>query len=208
MDFQGLRVNARDWLNIDTRRLSDASLGMMINMAQREILRTHDLWQGEHEDTFETVQGTATYAVPTLFSRPFAMWYAHPSSGEKMRLLSREKDIFDTMFPDASKQGLPAYRAWWGGNIYLGPTPDRTLTVHRTYYGLLPDLVADDDTNALCENGWEAIVFRALTYATLYSIEDSRLPLWEAQAAKAENDLAREFRRARSVDRPAQSRIP
>lgn len=207
--FETLKSHVRNWLGLDERRLPDSTAGMMINMAQRELLRKHDLAFGEHEDEAAVLQGVRNVPVPGLLRQPYTIWYID-DTGNKYDLIYETKVDFDGLFPDATKQSLPGRYTWWGSILSLGHTPDRDLTLHRNYYRLLPDLVdgPPNNTNALIENAWEAVFARALTFATAFTVEDPRLPMWRQWAKEKEQELVTEFRYARSAVRPAQGRIP
>ena len=207
-DFVSLKAKLGEWLRVSTTRLSDANRGDMINMAQRELLRRYELSFGELSDTFETEVGEPSYAFPSGFKQPRELWYAEDSAKHIIDYLP--KGEFDAWYPDPSETGAPCHFTWWGQTLYLGKTPDRVLTIYRDYDGYLPDLsdTPPNNTNALLESEWEVVFYRALTYATMFTIEDARLPIWEARAAALESDLVRQFRRARSAARVAQGRIP
>lgn len=209
--FEDLKSYLGDWLNVNTTRLPDSVRGILVNMAMRQLLRKYDLRFGEHSDTFQTADGTASYALPDRFSRHYTIWYQDTDDSAVRELKYYEKREFDKVFPDPTKTGKPGFFTVWGHEITLGRTPDRTLTVVRNYYRILPDLVdgSPNNTNDFVEDAWEAIFFKALTLSTLYTIEDARMQLWQAQAMEHESELVREYQRARSVIRGAsQSRIP
>lgn len=204
--FATLQAKIISWLNVDTTRLSIA--GDLINMAQRELLRKHDLRFGETSDTFATADGDNDYDLPTGFSRPHSLWYTDPDTSAVVFVTYLPKDEFDARYPDATKKAKPGNYTFWGQTLYLGKTPDQIITINRNYYKLLADLSADGDSNDFTDNAWEAIFFKALTLSSLYMVEDARMPVWQAKAKQLEDDLVEEHRRARSVGRIPQNRIP
>lgn len=208
--FESLKTKIGDWLGADTTRLPTSVRGDLLNMAQREMLRKHDLRFGEVTDTFPTVSGTADYALPTGWKQPFSFWYVDPDTSGVVELAYLSKEVFDGRYPDTTKQAKPVAYTVWGSNIRLGKTPDRVLTITRNYYRVLPDLTdgAPNNENAFTQNAWEVLLWWALLHSTMYTIEDARLPIWAERFRQAETDLVSEHRRAWSSGRVAQSEEP
>jgi len=96
----------------------------------------------------------------------------------------------------------------WANEILLGKTPSRIITLNRDYYRILPDLVADGDTNRFTDEAWEYLLFASLVKATEFGIEDERVGLWEAERKRFEEALDSEDSRAKQTARMSQSREP
>jgi hypothetical protein len=207
-NFTDLKTALGDWLNLDANELSDSIRGDCINIALREICRLHDTRYNEVSDTFPTVATTFDYAVPATWSRPFTLWYIHPTNGGIVRLVFKTKDEFDQLFSDTAKTGLPSHYTLWGSNIRLGKTPDRAITINRNFYAILADLSAGNLTNGFTDNAWEALLFNALAEASEFGIEDARIPMWRQRGQKFVADLVIEQARAKSVGRRATGMEP
>lgn len=229
--FQQLKISLGDWLVVndtpgqfDSVRLPESIRGDMINMAIRELLRKHDTRFGELSFNFDTVAAvsvssyTAAYASATPapgFSRPRSLWYVDPTNSKNIVYLEfLEKIRFDlqvrtrgTLHPD--QIGNPTLYTYWAGNFELGLVPGSALTIYGTCYRLLPDLVNANDTNGVTEDAWEYVLFKALSMAEQFGIEDERIPAWEGRAEKLAMDLVVEhFRSLASAKTNSQSREP
>ena len=64
------------------------------------------------------------------------------------------------------------------GNLKLKPTPPEGTEILMVYYGEIPDLVADTDTNFLSVIAPDLLIYGALSYAADYFI-DERKPLFD-----------------------------
>lgn len=86
------------------------------------------------------------------------------------------------------------------GSYLLKPTPPVGLTITMIYYGEIPDLVNDTDTNFVTEIAPDLLVYTALTFAADYYIDDRKqqfadmavLALNELQAQADEVEMAQE----------------
>jgi hypothetical protein len=206
--YAELKTALGDWLGQNALRLPLAVRGDILNIAQRELCRMLAMRYNEVSDTFVTMAGTRTYALPATWSRPYELWYLDSETDGRVDLAFTLKEEFDWLFPDATTTAKPTHYTVWGGNLFLGATPDRVLTITRDFYAILPDLVADNDTNGLTTNAWEAVLFKALADASRYGIEDARIPLWKERATELETQLLIEHARARTSGRRAAGREP
>lgn len=208
--LETLRARMQTWMDANTTRLPDAVANDCLNLTQRELCRKHDFRFNETSDTFATVIGTASYALPTGWSRPLRMWYIDPDTNAVRDVDYLHKEEFDRRYPDSTLTSKPSHYMVWGQNILLGKTPDRVLTIHRDYYIIVPDL-ADGipaNSNDFTANAWEVLFFGALVWAHGFGFEDARMPLWEQAYRRGESDLVAEHRRAWSSGRVAQSQEP
>lgn len=208
--LETIRTRMQSWLSMNTTRLPNAIATDCINLVQRSLCRRHDLRFFEYSDTMATVIGTQTYAVPSNWSRPYRLSWWDSETSTTVELVNKSKEELDRLFPDPTRTGKPAYYTLWGGLIYLGYTPDRVVTINRTYYRFLPDLADGNpnNTNDLCTFAWDILFFGALVEATGYGFEDTRMPLWEAKYRALEADLVSEHARAWSSGRVQQSEEP
>jgi hypothetical protein len=208
-NFSQIKTALADWLDLDTTELPDAIRGDAVNTAIKEILRKLDLRFGETSDTFVTVAGTRSYALPSLWRKAHTLWYIHPSNASIVFLDYKDKEEFDSLFPDSTKTGLPSHYTIWGANFQLGKTPDQVLTINRNYQAYLADLVTTSaETNAFTEAAWEVILFNSFQYVMLHGIEDERIAGYKAKGEELLMGLMVEHAQARSAGRKAQSNEP
>lgn len=142
-NFTQVKTAIGSWLGLSTDRLPDAIRGDIVNTVLQQILLENELRFGEITDTFATVAGTRGYALPAKWSKPFSLWYEHPTNESVVFLDFVQKNEFDRDYPDASKQALPGVYTVWGSEIQLGKTPDQVLTINRNYYSSRHDLSDD-----------------------------------------------------------------
>lgn len=206
--YKQLRDALGNWLGANAVRLPDAIRGDCVNLAIRELCRLHDSRYNEVSDTLATVSGTASYALPATWSRPYQLWYLDPDTNTRRDLTYKSKEEFDTLYPDGTELGKPSIFTVWGASLLLAKTPDRVLTVHRDYYTILADLSADGDTNGFTTNVWEVVLFKALSDVSRYGVEDARIPVWQARARELEQQFLIEYSRGRSAGRRAESQEP
>lgn len=195
--FAELKTKVADWLSVSTARLPVSVAGDLINMQQRELLRLHDLRFGEISDTFATVASTREVTLPATFSRPLKLWYLDSTAGLVTVNPIPEIDVFLRRYPDPTKTGSPVHFTIFGNQLWLGPTPGGVQTINRAYYGVLPDLVADGDSNDFTVRAWEVLLWGALVFATKYLIEDPRTPVFQENLDRTLSQLLTEHSRAR-----------
>ena len=203
-----LRDRLGDWIGANKKRIADSVRTDILNIAQKELCRQWDLSFNEVLDSFDTIAGTNAYALPADFSRPYELQYLDADNGAIKTVSFLLLQEFDALYPDPTKTAKPGHYTTWNGNLYLGKTPDRVLTIHRAYYRYLPDLVNDGDHNALTDKAWEVLLFKGLGDMTRYGLEDERIPVWQARGSELELELVREHARAKSAGRRPIGREP
>lgn len=209
--FQQLKISLGDWLVVNDTpgqfgsiRLPESVRGDMINMAIRDLLRNYDTRYGEFSFSFNTEALTSIYNAFTAapwFSRPRSLWYVNPD-GECVTFLTfREKIRFDQEVRisgtlGTNQLGDPTIYTYWAGNFELGKVPNRIITIYGTCYRYLPDLSEADDLNGITAYAWEYVLFKALSMAEQFGIEDDRIPAWEARAENIAKQIAFEHMRS------------
>jgi hypothetical protein len=207
MNFADAKTTLADFIGGNAVRFNDSTRGLLINLARRELSRLHDLRFNEVSDTFVTVAGTRGYALPTGWSRPHTLWYVHPENAGTVTLDYQSKEAFDLLFPDATQTALPTHYTVWAGQLQLGKTPDRVVTINRNFYRILADLTGTQ-IDDLMDQAWEVVHFKALVEASRYLVEDPRALTWKEKATELENQLVIEHARGRSAGRRAESQEP
>lgn len=208
--FETLKALMGDWLGVDSVRFPDAARGACLNFIQRRVIRNHDLRFAEITDTLAVTAGIYTYVLPAGWRSPLHIWYINPSTEARIDLVRQAKDDFDARHSDPSILGTSTTYTIWGQTFYIGATPEASFTLNRNYYAFLPNLVdgAPNNTNPFVEEAPDVLFFGALGHASKYLLEDPRAPMWEAQFAELEADLAGEHQREKSSGRIPQSREP
>ena len=229
MTFAQLKAAIQQWLVVDQEdddeRLPEAVCGQLVNWTIREYLRNRESRFGETGTTFPTVALTRDYAEPTRFSKPRKLWYVNPDTGNVVILNQLNKDEFDATYPGSVVYstggpytvlgvdtslivGDPEAYTLYGGNILLAKVPNRVITIFFDYWQHLADLSAGGDTNSLTLTADQYVLFKSLSLASLFGIEDERMKTWETMAMKLEMNLDSEDGRRLQTGRHSQSREP
>lgn len=79
--------------------------------------------------------------------------------------------------------GSPVYYTRVGAELRLWPQPVDGTELSLVYFGEIPDLVNDQDTNFLCVIAPDLLVYGALTFAADYYVDD-RKPAFEDAFAR------------------------
>ena len=92
--------------------------------------------------------------------------------------------------------GQPIYYAIVDNSLELAPTPDTSYTLQLTYYGTIDALSSSNTTNFISTGYPDAYLYGALKHASIYLMEDERVPLFTAQFEKALEEMRMEQEKA------------
>ena len=129
-----------------------------INQAQDYITAQIDVRNLLDKNTFQTVGGTASYALPANFQRLYNV-YLTEASGQVLPLYAEPLQEFDTQ-PPAS--GQPVRYCIEKNNLRLYPAPDGVYNVTIRYYRLPAELVNANDVPEAPPEYWDLMVNFAL----------------------------------------------
>lgn len=82
--------------------------------------------------------------------------------------------------PLAGCVGAPMYYTRIGGEFKMAPKPQEDTSLTLVYYGEVPDLVNDTDTNFLCAIAPDLLIYGALCFAADYWLDDRKQAFEEA----------------------------
>ena len=85
--------------------------------------------------------------------------------------------------------GQPAYFAMVDDTIELAPTPDTAYTLQLTYYGKIDALSDSNTTNFVSVSHPDVYLYGALKHASIYLMEDDRIPMFTQQFEKALEEM-------------------
>lgn len=92
--------------------------------------------------------------------------------------------------------GQPIYFALVDDSIEFAPTPDGSYTVQLTYYGKI-DALSDSNTSNFLSTGYSDVyLYGCLKHASIFLMEDERVPLFTAQFEKALEEMKLEQEKA------------
>jgi hypothetical protein len=96
-------------------------------------------------------------------------------------------DLFRSSIGDAS--GQPKYFAVDGDTIEVAPTPDSVIKIQLTYYAEIPSLSSTNTENFLSRSNPDAYLYGSLKHASIFLMEDERVPLFSTLFEKTLEEL-------------------
>ena len=92
--------------------------------------------------------------------------------------------------------GQPVYYAMVDDSIELAPTPDGSYTLQLTYYAKITALSDSNTTNFVSTDHPDVYLYGALKHASIFLMEDERIPLFTNQFEKALEEIRLEQEKA------------
>tara|TARA_R100001440_G_scaffold10455_2_gene19048 strand:- start:2529 stop:3176 length:648 start_codon:yes stop_codon:yes gene_type:complete len=85
--------------------------------------------------------------------------------------------------------GQPVYYAMVDDSIELAPTPDSSYTLQLTYYAKISALSDSNTSNFVSASHPDVYLYGALKHASIYLMEDERIPMFTQQFEKALEEM-------------------
>lgn len=145
--------------NPTTAQVADASLNTFLNLAMREIQNKYRFAQGRSLYSFNTVNGTRSYALPA--NAASIMYVRDATSEDKLQKLDDEEIARLT---EVTTTGTPVFYYRDGNNLLLHPTPDGVYAMVAKLKVAITELSADGDTPAIPASWHYGIVLLARHY--------------------------------------------
>lgn len=92
--------------------------------------------------------------------------------------------------------GQPRYFAIVDGTLELVPTPDVAYTLQLTYYGTVDALSDSNTSNFVSTNHPDVYLYGCLKQASIFLMEDERVPMFTAQFENALEEMRMQQERA------------
>jgi len=92
--------------------------------------------------------------------------------------------------------GQPRYFAIVDGTLELAPTPDVAYTLQLTYYGTIAALSDSNTSNFVSTNHPDVYLYGCLKQASIFLMEDERVPMFTAQFENALEEMRMQQERA------------
>ena len=92
--------------------------------------------------------------------------------------------------------GQPVYYAMVDDSIELAPTPDSSYTLQLTYYGKIDPLSDSNTSNFVSNDHPDVYLYGSLKHASIFLMEDERIPLFTNQFEKALEEIRLEQEKA------------
>ncbi len=85
--------------------------------------------------------------------------------------------------------GQPIYYAMVDDSIELAPSPDSSYTLQLTYYAKISALSDSNTSNFVSASHPDVYLYGALKHASIYLMEDERIPMFTQQFEKALEEM-------------------
>lgn len=85
--------------------------------------------------------------------------------------------------------GQPVYFSIVDNTLELAPTPDQSYTLQLTYYAYIDSLSDSNTTNFVSTTHPDVYLYGALKHASIFLMEDERVPLFSQQFEKALEEM-------------------
>ena len=92
--------------------------------------------------------------------------------------------------------GQPVYYAMVDDSIELAPTPDAEYTLQLTYYAKISALSDSNTSNFVSVSHPDVYLYGALKHASIFLMEDDRIPMFTQQFEKALEEMRLEQEKA------------
>ena len=92
--------------------------------------------------------------------------------------------------------GQPVYYAMVDDSIELAPTPDGQYTLQLTYYAKISALSSSNTSNFVSVSHPDVYLYGALKHASIFLMEDERIPMFTQQFEKALEEMRLEQEKA------------
>lgn len=179
MNKLGIRQQVSGLLNRNDA--TDAQLNVFIDQAVARIQRTLRVPSMEKVQIY-----TVSAETPEMLSLPndfLQLKHLYTSTG------TIDYTDLGTYLKTVDAPGsVPKIYTRVQGSLLIKPTPPEDYTITMVYYGEIPDLVNDTDTNFVTEIAPDLLVYGALTFAADFFIDD-RKDAFEQIAVRVFNEV-------------------
>lgn len=208
MTFKELQDALSDWLAVNEKRLPPSARKQLINLALTELQRKA-LWRFcLYTTNLSILAGTNYTDAPSDMIEPESMSYVNPATGAIVFVEFLPPGEFRARYSPPYATGYPLKYTIIGNQFIFNASPTQPLQCSFTYYRLLPALSNDTDSNQFTDIAWDVVLFTALELASIFGIEDARVPLFAQKKEEALTKLLVADGRIGSNTYRPKSRVP
>ena len=175
-----------------------ARITQYLNDALNLVCRRVDYYQDEATNDYNTISGTALYALPAGWARV-----------RSLRDTSRQVELIAVGLRDIDRastaQGAPAYYALDGANLHLYPTPDNAYPLELRYWLLPAQLVSGTDVPSIPADWHRILWYWAVKECYAAEDDSATAQYWEQQFNTTLAEFAAD-QKFPSTDYPTQAR--
>ena len=189
MTYDELKTQIANYLN---RSDLTTQIDIFIDTTEAELNR-----KVRDKDMIKRATATADAQYLTLPTDWLEVINVEITSGDFTPLFQQSIETLD-IFRRANdnSSGQPKYFAIVDGTLELAPTPDTSYTLQLTYYGKISALSDSNTSNFVSTNHQDVYLYGALKQASIYLMEDDRVPMFAAQFELALEEMRMQQERA------------
>ena len=182
MTYSELKTNIANFLN---RSDLTSEIDIFIDQTEAELnrrLRTKEMIKRA------TATADAQYlSVPSDWLEAINIEITSNDFRPLMQMSIESLDVYRKSINN--KTGQPIYLALVDDSIDLAPTPDARYTIQITYYEKINALSVSTTSNFVSNTHPDVYLYGALKHASIFLMEDERVPLFNAAFEKALEEM-------------------
>jgi len=172
VDYNDLLERIPRWLN---KRNLDGMAGDFITLTETDL--RSKLRSREMQTTVDAPVSCSAVNLPGDWLDATRLWM----DGAKRALDFCTVDELEEIRARGCPGGPPTHFSWTDSTIELAPVPTSEQLLHMTYYRRIPTLTVDAPTNWLTVTDIGVYLFGALTRASPYLMDDTRIATWASE---------------------------
>lgn len=180
-NYSDLKAEVATWID---RSDITANIPSIITLGEWRIYRELRVRAME-----TALSGTISSGVVAVPSDYVEMKYAYISGSPVQFIQRRKPEYIYENFPLRSADGKPVCFSREASNFIFGPYPDSAYTVKGIYYARLSALSDANTSNWFTANAPDLLLFSALSLTEAFLMNDSRIPVWEAEYQRIKSQV-------------------
>ncbi len=189
MTYSELKTNIANYLN---RSDLTNEIDIFIDNTEAELNRKLRV-----DDMIKRVTATAELQYLSLPTDWLEVINIEITTGEFRPLMQMSIESLDVYRKSIDNStGQPIYFAIVDNTLELAPTPDTSYTLQLTYYGKVDALSDSNTSNFVSTTHPDLYLYGSLKHASVFLMEDERIPLFSGQFEKALEEIRLEQEKA------------
>lgn len=189
MTYDEIKTQVANYLN---RSDLTSQMDMFIDLTEAEINKVI-----KHQDMMKRAVATADNRYMQLPGDWISAINIELNTNDHSVLMQQSIESLDLKRASIDNvSGRPEYFAILDDAIELCPTPDTTYELQLTYYATVPGLSSTNTSNFVSEKFPDIYVYGCCKHASIYLMEDERIPLFQGLFDKALEEVRMQQERA------------
>ncbi len=183
-DYTSLQAAVASWLK---RTDLAAVIPDFIMLAEQRMNGDLDTRSMEVRTSLACVANVRTVALPSDMVEMKRVMVTDSDPAQVLEYKSPDQIVYDN--PYLQRAGRPTNFTVIGGNLELSPMPDLAYPLELIYQQRIPPLSASNATNWALTQNPNIYLFGALMESAAFTLDESRLPLYESKYREAVKTL-------------------